>query len=112
MSTSELEKILKKINCSKNTFDGVYPNDLLPLEVKQCPQSLVANVDASEKLGSHWVAFYFTDHQHGEFFDSYGLLPHRYTKYFEDLLIEMQLNGLTIGIISKVYLQMFVDITV
>ena len=34
----------------------------------------------------NWVAFYFTDDQHGEFFDSYGLPPHRYTKYFEDFI--------------------------
>ena len=40
------------------------------------------------------MAFYFIDDQHGEFFDSYELPPHRYTKYFEDFLIEMQLNGL------------------
>ena len=32
------------------------------------------------------MAFYFTDDQHGELFDSYGLPTHRYTKYFEDLL--------------------------
>ena len=32
------------------------------------------------------MAFYFIDDQHGEFFDSYGLPPHRYTEYFEDFL--------------------------
>ena len=82
MNTSELKEILKKIDCTKNTFSGVYPSDLLPLGVKQYPQSFVANVDTSEKPGTHWVAFYFVDDQHGEFFDSYGLPPHRYTKYF------------------------------
>ena len=56
MNTSELEKILKKKNCTNNTFGGVYPRDLLPLEVKQCPQSFVANVDTSEKPGFHWMA--------------------------------------------------------
>ena len=54
--------------------------------MKQYPQSFVANVDTSEKPGTHWVAFYFIDDQHGEFFDSYELPPHRYTKYFEDFL--------------------------
>ena len=86
MNTSEPAKILKKINCTKNTFGGVYPSNLLPLEVKPSPESFVANVNTSEKLGSQWVAFYFTDDQHGEFLDSYGLPPHRYTKYFEDFL--------------------------
>ena len=32
------------------------------------------------------MAFYFIDDQHGEFFDSYALPPHSYTKYFEDFL--------------------------
>ena len=51
MNTSELEEILKKIDCTKNTFGGVYPSDLLHSEVKQYPQSFVANVDTSEKPG-------------------------------------------------------------
>ena len=84
MNTSDLEGTLKKIDCTKKKFGGVYPSDLLPLEVKQYPQPFVANVDTSEKPGTHWVAFYFIDNQHGEFFDSYGLPPHRYTKYFEN----------------------------
>ena len=77
MNTSELEQVLEKIDCTKNPFGGVYPSDLLPLEVKQYPQSFVANVDTSE---------YFIDNQHGELFDSHRLPPHRYTKYFEDFL--------------------------
>ena len=35
---------------------------------------------------NHWVVFYFIDDQHGDFFDSCGLPPHRYIKYFEDFL--------------------------
>ena len=78
MNTSELEEILKKVDGTKNTFGGVCRSDLLPLEVKQYPQTFVANVDTSEKRGTHWVAFYFMDDLHGEFFDSYGLPPFRY----------------------------------
>ena len=89
MNTSELEEILKKIDCAKNMFGGVYPSDFLPLEVKQCPQSFAANVDTSEKPGTHWMEFYSIDDQQGEFFDSYGLPPHRYTQYFKDFK-EMQ----------------------
>ena len=54
--------------------------------MKQYPEYFVANVDTSEKLGTHWVAFYFINDQHREFFDSYGLPPRRYTEYFEDFL--------------------------
>ena len=74
MNTFELEEILKEIDCTKNTF-GVYLSDLLCLEMKQYPQSFVANVDISKNPGTHWVAFYFIDDKHGEFFDSYGLPP-------------------------------------
>ena len=49
MNTSELEEILKKIDCTKNTFGGVYSSDSLPLEVNQYPQSFVENVDISEE---------------------------------------------------------------
>ena len=86
MSTSELEEIPKKIDFTKNTFDGVYLSDLLLLEVKQYPQSFLANVDTGKKPGTHWVAFYFIDDQHRQFLDSYELPPYRYTKYFEDFL--------------------------
>ena len=88
MNISELEEILKKINCTRNTFDGMYPSDLLPLEVKQYPRSFVGNVDISEKPGSHWDLIEISLGSHwdligwhvillmisGEFFDSYGLL--------------------------------------
>ena len=52
MNTSELEEIPKKIECTKNTFGGVYPSHLLPFEMKQYPQSFVANVDTSEEPGT------------------------------------------------------------
>ena len=70
MNIFELEEVLMKIDCTKNTFGSVYPSDLLPL-LKKYPQSFVANVDTSEKSGTHWMAFYFI--LFGEFFDSYGL---------------------------------------
>ena len=79
MNTAELEEILKKLIVQKSTCGRVYPSDVLPLEVKQYPQSFAANVDSSEKPGTLWVAFYFIDDQRGEFFDSYGLPLHRYT---------------------------------
>ena len=30
MNTSEFEEILNEFTCTKNTFGGVYPSDLLP----------------------------------------------------------------------------------
>ena len=74
MNASELEEILKKIVCINSTFGDVYPSDLLPLEVKQYPQFFVANVHTSEKPGTHWVAFYIIDYQHGEFIDTQNIV--------------------------------------
>ena len=106
-----LEEILKKIDCNKNTIGGVYPSHFLLLKVKLYPQSFVANVDTSEKPGTQWVAFYYIDDQHGEFFDSSELTPHRYTKYFEDFLnrnaAQWTYNGKHL---QSLFLQMFVDI--
>ena len=80
--------------------------------MKQYPQSFVANVDNSEKPGTHWVAFYFIDDQHGEFLTPMDYLLIDTQNILKISKIEMQLNGLTIGSISRVYLQTFVDITV
>ena len=52
MNTSELEEILKKIDCIRNTFGSVYPGELLHLEVKQYSQSFLANADTSKKPGT------------------------------------------------------------
>ena len=62
----------------------IHSSDLLPLEVKQSlkvkqyQQSFIANVDTSEKSRTHWMASYFIADRNGEFFDYYGLPPHRY----------------------------------
>ena len=87
---------VRKVHIASNAYLGTtsalkentakYSSDLLPLEMKQYPQSFVANVDTREKPGTHWVAFYFIDDQHGEFFETYRLPPSRYIKYFEDFL--------------------------
>ena len=69
MNTSQLKSILSKNCCTKSSFGGVYPSDLLPKVVQDYPQSFVANVDPKTKPGSHWVAFYFTTEEKGEFFD-------------------------------------------
>jgi hypothetical protein len=36
---------------------------------------IVINLDKHYTLGSHWVAFYFSDNLYTEYFDSYGLPP-------------------------------------
>ena len=67
-------------------FQGVYPSDKLPTSVLSYPSLFIANVDTSDKSGSHWVAFYFTKEKEGEFFDSYGFPPSSYPGTFTSFL--------------------------
>ena len=60
--------ILEKDKYSRGVFQGVYLSDKLLTSVSSFPALFIANVDASEKPGSHWVAFYFTKESEGEFF--------------------------------------------
>ena len=86
MNTTQLTIILKKDKYTRAVFQGVYPSDELPATVASFPALFIANVDTSEKPGSHWVAFYFTKDQKGEIFDSYGLPPSNYTGTFSAFL--------------------------
>ena len=74
MNTRQITKVLEKDPVTKLYFQGVFPSDQLPSSILRYPAVLVANVDPHEKPGSHWCAFYFTQDQKGEFFDSYGYL--------------------------------------
>ena len=86
MNSIQLTHILRKDKYSRGVFQGVYPSDKLPTGVSSYPALFIANVDTSEKPGSHWVAFYFTKDREGEFFDSYGLPPSNYTGTFTRFL--------------------------
>ena len=86
MDTIQLTLILRKDKFTRGVFQGVYPSDKLPASVSQYPALYIANVDTSDKPGSHWVAFYFTKEQEGEFFDSYGAPPSKYSGTFTTFL--------------------------
>ena len=92
MNSTQLTHILRKDKYSRAVFQGVYPSDKLPTSVSSFPALFIANVDTTDKPGSHWVAFYFTKDQKGEFFDSYGLPPSNYTGTFS-LFLNNYSNG-------------------
>ena len=68
MDTIQLTFILRKDKYTRGVFHGVYPSDKLPRTVSSFPALFIANVDTSEKPGSHWVAFYFKKGPRGEIF--------------------------------------------
>ena len=70
LTTSIINAKLRKLDC----FVGTYPRDMLPKTLHQSTAALVINTDTSDKPGQHWVAIYISN-GHGEYFDSFGLLP-------------------------------------
>ena len=86
MDTVQLTLALRKDRYTRSVFQGVYPSDKLPTRVSSYPALFIANVDTSDKPGSHWIAFYFTKDREGEFFDSYGLPPSKYSRAFTSFL--------------------------
>lgn len=86
MDTVQLTFSLQKDKYTQAAFQGVYPSNKLTNRIISYPALIIANVDTSEKPGSHWVAFYFTQDREAEFFDSYGLPPSNYTRTFTAFL--------------------------
>ena len=86
MDTIQLTVILRKDRYTRGVFQGVCSSDKLPTNVSSYPALIIANVDTSDKPGTHWVVFYFTEEREGEFFDSYGFPPSNYTGTFTSFL--------------------------
>lgn len=69
MNTQEIDTIMRPVT---DNFLGVFPSDHLPT-IHLRPACFIANTDASNETGTHWVAMYFDNYV--EYFDSYGLEP-------------------------------------
>ena len=86
MNTKQIAVVLHHLPYTRNTFQGVFASDRLPTHIEHYPAAFVANVDPHDRPGSHWCAFYFTEEQHGEFFDSYGHKPEDYSLNFKQFI--------------------------
>ncbi len=86
MNTAQIVNALEQDTVTRKTFCGVFPSNKLPQTVDRYPCGFVANTDPSNKLGTHWVVFYFPTEEKGEFFDSYGQAPNFYRDSFGDFL--------------------------
>ena len=86
MNTKQLAAVMSTDRYTKSLFQGVFPSDRLPSRIKQYPAGLIANVDRSKKLGSHWIAIYIDKDGQGTFFDSYGNKPEFYEQTFKEFL--------------------------
>ena len=86
MNSTTIEKILKSDRRTKTVFGGVYASDKLPEKVDRYPKAFVANVDTSDKPGSHWITFWFESPEQSEFWDPLGQKPNTYTSSFVSFL--------------------------
>lgn len=84
MDTTQLQYVFSNDPRTRKYFLGVFPSNYLPMQIPKFPSCFVANVDSSEKPGSHWVAFYLPGPGEMEFFDSYGNSPDFYQGPIEE----------------------------
>ncbi|XP_036138903.1 uncharacterized protein LOC118644434 [Monomorium pharaonis] len=71
MNSLEIVRALHQINAK---YAGVYPADRLSRMWTRLT-AIVANTDAHDRPGEHWVAFYLDERGTGTYFDSYGSPP-------------------------------------
>ena len=88
MSSIEIERVLTRLfSKSRTSFLGVFSRDRIPSPAyikAHTPCCYVANSDQVGSPGKHWIAFYHSDPNSLDFFDSYGNDP----KYFGFLLTD------------------------
>lgn len=89
MNARQIEEVIKKDPVTRNKFGGVFAENRLPHHVNVYPCGFIANTDPDSKPGKHWVAFYFTTPEQGEF---YGHSPHFYSKRFLNFLNQNSQN--------------------
>jgi|SRR5271170_199492 len=78
MFSSQISRALRSDPYAAECFEGVFASDKLPKKLQLYPASVVANTDPAHKPGTHWIAYYFDDQGHLDYFDSYGLPPTAY----------------------------------
>ena len=59
-----------KVTVTNPYFDGIYSIDTL-IYIKEKPQLIICNTEASDQSGEHWVLFFF-DENSVDFYDSLG----------------------------------------
>ena len=84
MDSAQIEDVLNK-HC-RQQFAGVFPaNNML---ISKLPSFLVLNTDEIGRKGQHWVCVYL-NRDRCEFFDSQGMGPLSYHRYWHDVLLEI-----------------------
>ena len=72
MNTEQIYQILCSDQLTKSRLGRVCALDQLPDNLEKLPCIFVCNTDPSNLPGQHWIALYFDEQGHGEYFDSLG----------------------------------------
>lgn len=81
-----ISEVIATDRITAGKFTGVFAANELPRKIEKFPCGIIANTDPNFKPGQHWIAFYLTTPNSGEFFDSYGNPPSFYSRNFETFL--------------------------
>ena len=102
MNSSELEQALYQHPATRQLFEGVYPRDCLPKDVKY-PSGIICNTDPASQPGEHWICIYVDHYGVGEYFDSFGLPPlfKEFKKYLTEYCVSWIFNDKTIQSITS-----------
>ncbi|HWY33610.1 MAG TPA: hypothetical protein VNX68_03120 [Nitrosopumilaceae archaeon] len=82
MNSLQIEHALLSDPSVRDQFVGVFPADAIP--EKQYPGAYIVNTDSSNEPGQHWVAFYCTEKNQLEAFDSFGQDPGVYSEHIKE----------------------------
>ncbi len=72
MNTDEITSCLQGHALTKECFRGVFPADCFPDKLRPLPGACVVNSHPQSGPGQHWLAFYQTQDNSVDFFDSFG----------------------------------------
>ena len=102
MNTGDIEKALKGRLGGRIIYAGVYAADKIPfIPLRSKPTIFISNTlssDADIRIMGHWVCFYveYSPIKRIIFFDSYGLSPALYNKFFYDYITHTYYNDYSV----------------
>ena len=80
LSTNELYGLALTDAPLGKYFGGVFVADKTPIHIESYPKAFIVNTDPSDKPGEHWLGVWFNNEESVEFYDSYAMPPHYYSK--------------------------------
>ena len=102
MNSSDIEQRLRHHVATRHIFEGVYPRDCLPTDIKY-PSGIICNTDPASQPGEHWICIYIDHYGVGEYFDSFGLPPlfQEFELYLTNYCVSWSFNRQTVQSVTS-----------